>query len=138
MELLLNLMWLTLAAALGGLLLVSRSRCEAASQNCLHTRTTAWICYAVLIALLLPAISMTDDLMAMVVPSDGEQITRRYEACPSGPQHANLHEAILHTSRNGLHTPPVWIENLDPTPALHTICSQLPRHTQDRAPPAIA
>lgn len=138
MELLLNLMWLALATALGGLLLVSRGRCEVTSEKCLHTRTTAWICYAVLIALLLPAISMTDDRMAMVAPSDGEQIVRRYETSPSGPHHTSLHGAILHTSRDGLHSPLVWIENLEPAPALHFICSLPPRHMKGRAPPASA
>lgn len=91
MEQFLNFAWLAISIALAVLLLASRRARGTSSIS------TVWLTYLVLIAMLLPVISMTDDLMAMVAPTDGEQIARRYEVAPNAPQHHPApHFAIFH------------------------------------------
>jgi len=91
MEQFLNFAWLATSIALAMLLLAPRRARETSSSS------TVWLTYLILIAMLLPVISMTDDLMAMVAPTDGEQITRRYEVAPNAPQHHPAsHFAIFH------------------------------------------
>ncbi len=138
MELLLNLTWLTLSVALGVLLVASRSRCKAMFGQCAYTRSTAWISYVILIALLLPAISMTDDLVAMVAPSDGEQILRRYEASVTGYHHHAIIGALFHAGRDGSAVPLVCTGRLETTPTFHLFTLPPVRQTRGRAPPAIA
>jgi hypothetical protein len=138
MELLLNTTWLVISVALIALLLASRSRCVDKYKSTIHSRSTAWISLLVLIALLLPAISMTDDLMAMVTPTDGEQILRRYDSCAGSPQPAHLHLTILHVARNVCYSPLTVIGEIESAPALQMNCAPHPRYTQDRAPPATA
>jgi hypothetical protein len=138
MELLLNLTWLAVSIALGALLWASRSESEAMSGRCLHPRATAWVGYVILIALLLPAISMTDDLMAMVAPTDGEQIARRYDA-PLGGQHpAGLHITLFQVARYTLPAPLAFLEILKPAVAQDFLGSPIRQLPQDRAPPAVA
>lgn len=79
MELMLNLAWLGISLVLGVFLFASRRPCGSASKRFIHRDATAWLALVVLAALLLPAISMTDDRQAMVTPNDGEQVVRRYE-----------------------------------------------------------
>lgn len=97
-----------------------------------------WLSYAVLIALLLPAISMTDDLMAMVAPTDGEQIARRYEAMPASPHHAKLQVAMVPVVRNVFRSPLVVIGNLEVIPTSDAFSLLPPLQTQGRAPPVAA
>ncbi len=138
MELLLNLTWLFIASVLGVLLLASRSKREAVSEKCVYTRSTAWICYVILIALLLPAISMTDDLMAMVAPMDGEQIMRRYEVSAAVQHHPRFHIAIVQMARHAWDVPLAITANLESIPGLKAFVPPPRRLAQDRAPPAIA
>ncbi len=138
MELLLNITWLVVSGTLGLLLVASRRRCEAVSGKCTYSRGTAWISYAILIALLLPAISMTDDLMAMVAPTDGEQIARRYEATSGGPHHAKLQVAMLPVVRDGFRNPLAVIGNLEVLSAFRAFSFLPPQHIQGRAPPTVA
>jgi hypothetical protein len=142
MELLLNLTWLTIAAVLGVLLLASRSRCQSrcktASAEYTSTRSTAWLCYLILIALLLPAISMTDDMMAMVAPTDGEQIARRYEVSGGGQHHADFHVALFYFVRDFSQVPLVCIGVLETSPEFRSHYSSPRQDTQGRAPPVIS
>ena len=137
MELLLNLIWVAISAALGALLMKSSSRCGAAPETRVHSRSTAWICYLVLIALLLPAISMTDDLMAMAAPTDSEQIVRRYEVSVGGPHQANLQTALFHTERPSL-APLICVGNLEAPPAFQASYPPPRQYARDRAPPVAA
>ncbi len=138
MELLLNLTWLSLSVSLGVLLLASRSRCKAMFGKCAYTRSTAWISYGILVALLLPAISMTDDLMAMVAPSDGEQIMRRYEASATAYHHHAVIDAVFHNGRDGSAVPLVCTGRLETLPAFRLFAHPPVRQTPGRAPPAAA
>lgn len=138
MELLLNLTWLAVSVILGTLLIVSRSKRDAASGSWTYSRSTAWIAYAVLIALLLPAISMTDDLMAMATPSDGEQVVRRYESLTACQLHPGTPCAIFHVVRDHFPSPLACIERMRLVPDLTIPTIPLTRYTRDRAPPATA
>ena len=105
MELLLNLSWLAASVALGILLLRSRGRREAASAEYVYSHSAAWISYLILIAMLLPVISMTDDLQAMVTPTDGEQIVRRLETSIPGHFPVPLHGAVFFPVRGSWFAP---------------------------------
>lgn len=138
MELLLNLTWLTVSVALGVLLIASRSKSDAMSGRCIYTRSTAWISYLILIALLLPAISMTDDLMAKVAPADSEQVLRRHEVSVGGQHHAEIHITFLCTMHDASTVLLRCIDNLEILPAHHTFYPPPLQHTRDRAPPLTA
>lgn len=135
MELLLNLTWLTVSVALGVLLIASRGKSEAMSGRCTYTRSTAWISYLILIALLLPAISMTDDLMAKVAPTDNEQVVRRHEVSVGGQHHAEIHITFLCTVHDAPSVLLRCIGNLEILPALRAFIPPLRQQLQDRAPP---
>lgn len=95
MEFLLNLAWLAASAILGILLLRSRGRRKTVSAEYLYSHSAAWISYLILIAMLLPVISMTDDLQAMVTPTDSEQIVRRLETTVPGHFLGPLHDGVV-------------------------------------------
>jgi hypothetical protein len=137
-ELLLNLLWLAASATLGGLLLNSRGRRGVRSPDYVHSHSAAWVSYLILVAMLLPVISMTDDLQAMVTPADGEQIVRRIESAAPGHSPIQLHRTAL------LQTRCVWLAPVIESHGLPAVRSFHPsyfwhRHTtQGRAPPAAA
>ncbi len=135
MELLLNLSWLAASAILGILLLESRGRRKAVSAQYIHSHSAAWISYLILVAMLLPVISMTDDLQAMVTPTDGEQIARRYEAPVPSHFPVHLHGAVFFPVRSGSFAP---VPDASPFEADLYLCpsDRFSRQTtQDRAPP---
>lgn len=140
MELLLNLIWLALSVALGVLLVASRSRCEAEAKDCSHSRSTAWVAYVILIALLLPAISMTDDLMAMATPCDGEQIARRYDSPCLGQQHQHsaIVVAVFHAARSSSDTSLVCVGRQEAPADFPLIFFPSLRNARGRAPPTSA
>jgi hypothetical protein len=96
------------------------------------------VSYLILIAMLLPAISMTDDLQAMVTPADGEQIVRRLEAAT--PNHVPLHfHPTMFLSVASMWLPPV--REACPSESVqdsHPSICWYRQTTQGRAPPVIA
>src|SRR5579875_1784877 len=137
MELLLNLTWLVVSLSLGVLFLASRRRCEALPGKCVYRRSVAGITYVILIALLLPAISMTDDRMAMVTPADSEQVARRYEVSQACPHHPNLQMALLHAPWSGLSAPLQIVGNLEIIHALDAHVPAVMWARDGRAPPVV-
>ncbi|HET9100718.1 MAG TPA: hypothetical protein VFN62_10030 [Acidobacteriaceae bacterium] len=137
MELLLNLLWLAASASLGVLLLNSRGGRGVASQDRIHSHFAAWISYLILIAMLLPVISMTDDLQAMVTPKDGEQIVRRMEAVVPGHSPVQLHRTVF------LHVRSAWIAPLFEALPVRSVRDFHPAYfwhrqsTRGRAPPVV-
>ena len=91
--------------ALGILLLRSRGGRTAMSAEHVYSRSAAWISYLILIAMLLPVISMTDDLQAMVTPTDCEQIVRRLETTVPGHFPVPLQGAVFFPVRGMLFAP---------------------------------
>jgi hypothetical protein len=94
-----------------------------------------WVSYLILIAMLLPVISMTDDLQAMVTPADGEQIARRFEAAVSSHAPVHLHPTVF------LRMGSVWLGPIVETGLLDAVRDFNPSYiwhrqtTQGRAPP---
>jgi len=137
-ELLFNLLWLAASASLGCLLLYSRGWRGVASRDRIHSHSAAWVSYAILIAMLLPVISMTDDMQAMATSTDGEQIVRRIEAAVPGHSPVHLHRTVFLLARS------VWLapvfENLplESVPEFHPSYCCHRQTTQGRAPPAVA
>lgn len=138
MELVLNLLWLAASAVLGVLLLNSRGRRGVASDDYVHSHSVAWISYLVLIAMLLPVISMTDDLRALATATDGEQIVRRIEAA------APAHPPVQLNRTAFLHVHGVWLAPVIEARPLEAVHDFYPSYlwqrqpTPGRAPPAVA
>lgn len=138
MELLLNLLWLAASVSLGVVLLRSRSRRRGASEGYVHSHSAAWVSYLILVAMLLPVISMTDDMQAMVTPRDSEQIVRRIEASLPGHSPVHLYGTVF------LHVRTVWLAPVFEACPLETVRNFHPSYcwhrqtTQGRAPPAVA
>lgn len=137
MELLLNLLWLAASVSLAVLLLNSRGRRGVASQNYVHSHSVAWISYLVLVAMLLPVISMTDDLRALTTPTDGEQIVRRIESAAPGHSPVHLHRTAFLQVRS------VWLAPVIETCPLEAVRNFYPSYSwhqrtkQGRAPPSL-
>ena len=137
-ELLLNLLWLAASVSLGVAMLRSRGRRGVASEDRIHSYPAAWISYLVLIAMLLPVISMTDDLQAMATPTDGEQIVRRMEAAVPGHSPIYLHPTVFLQARSAWLAPVFEARPLEAVQNLHPSYCWYRQTTQGRAPPAIA
>ena len=140
-ELLLNLLWLAASVILGVILLKSRGRREAMSQEYVHPRSTVWISYLILVVMLLPVISMTDDMMTMVAPSDSDRIARRCEGFVSGhapaPFH-RIHETLFFPARDVSLPPVLAASTLESVQVLHCSYCFYRQSTQGRAPPRSA
>ena len=138
MEQVLNLLWLAASVLLGVLLFRSRGGRNALSGEYVYPHSTAWISYLILVAMLLPVISMTDDLLAMVAPTDGEQVVRRYDGFLAGHS-----PTPVHTAHVSLFFPvrSVSFSSVQDAGALESVqdscaaCSYSRQNTQDRAPP---
>lgn len=137
-ELLLNLLWLAASVSLGFLLLNSRGRRRIASEDYIRSHSAAWVSYLVLIAMLLPVISMTDDLQAMVTPADGEQIVRRMEAAVPGHSPIHLHPTVFLQARSAWLAPVSESRPLEAVRNFYPAYSCHQRTTQGRAPPVAA
>ncbi|MGA8287604.1 MAG: hypothetical protein WB950_02810, partial [Acidobacteriaceae bacterium] len=133
MELLLNLLWLAASLSLAVLLHNSRGRRGVASQNYVHSHSVAWISYLVLVAMLLPVISMTDDLWAMTTPTDGEQIVRRIESAAPGHSPVHLHRTSFLQVRSVWPEPMIETCPLEAVRNFHSSCSWHRQTMQGRA-----
>jgi hypothetical protein len=86
--------------------------------------------------MLLPVISMTDDLRAMVTPADGEQIVRRFEAAVTSHASVDLHPTMFLQVGNGWLAPVIEGRPLEAVRNFYPSYSWHQRTTQGRAPPA--
>lgn len=136
MELLLNLLWLAASVSLGVALLCSRGRRSVASEDRIHSHSAAWVSYVILIAMLLPVISMTDDLQAMVTPADGEQIVRRIEAAVPGHSPVHFHPTVFLQARSVWLAPVCEARPLESVRDFHPSYCWHRQMTRGRAPPA--
>lgn len=138
MELSLNLAWLAISVGLGAVFLVSRSRNEALRQKCTYRRATACVAYLLLVAFLLPAISMTDDMMAMTAPTDGEQVVRRYEAATASHLPVVLRVAGLFHVAGTASVPALVTVGIVTLPTIEMAPFSSSKSESSRAPPAAA
>lgn len=138
MELLLNLLWLATSGVLGVLLLNSRGRRGVASEDYVHSHSAAWISYLVLIAMLFPAISMTDDIQAMLAPTDGEQIVRRIESAVPSHSPVHVHRTVFLQVRSVWLAPVIEAGSPEAVRDFYPSYSWLQQTTQGRAPPDAA
>ncbi len=137
MELALNLVWFLVSLGLGlGILAARRSYGRAAGR--LMPAWALWTGYVVLVAMLLPAISMSDDLLAMVAPAEGEQIARRYDAPRQMQAPVTHHHVLLHRAACVLLTPPAFFAWRDFSASQRVFTPLIPRSIRGRAPPASA
>lgn len=108
------------------------------SHDYVHSHSTAWISYLVLVAMLFPVISMTDDLQAMVTPTDSEQIVRRFEAVAPDHSPVHLHATLFLPVRDGLFAPIPVAGPLEPVRDFYFSYRWHWQTTQGRAPPVAA
>lgn len=109
------------------------------SEQYVHPHFAAWISYLILVAMLLPVISMTDDLQAMVAPTDGEQIVRRCETFASGHAHVpvpGIHGALFISVRDLSLAPVPDVSAREPVSDVFALYQYHRQGTQGRAPPA--
>jgi hypothetical protein len=136
MELALNLVWLLVSLGLGlGLFASRRARARGAGRP--MPGWALWTGYVVLVALLLPAISMSDDLLAMVAPAEGEQIARRYDAPRQMLAPVTQHHVLLHRAPRVLLAPPALFAWMEISSAPIVRLPLLSRSLRARAPPAL-
>jgi hypothetical protein len=92
LEILFNLLWVALSAALAGLWLLCRA---ARTNDSLGTSTRMQItALAVLVVVLFPVVSLTDDLLAYTAPAEVEHLVRRdLQDQPSG--HVNAAAVMI-------------------------------------------
>jgi hypothetical protein len=84
-ELLFNLLWVALSIALVGCWLVTRSiRLEYPRRSSAQVQVMA---LAMLMLILLPAISLTDDLQACTTPAEAEHLMRNLQNQMDAPVH---------------------------------------------------
>ena len=136
MEFALNLVWFLVSLGLGlGIFASRRSRARVAGRP-----MPGWaLCtgYVVLVALLLPAISMSDDLLAMVAPAEGEQIARRYDAPRQILAPVTQHHVLLYRAPRVLLAPPAVLAWMDISSAPIIQLPLIPHSLRARAPPAL-
>lgn len=87
MELLLNLVWLVLSASLA--ILWARELRRSDGHSIQPDRKAQLFALAMLIVILLPVISMTDDVQAMST-AEIEHVTRRVDLLPNADQPADI------------------------------------------------
>lgn len=75
MELFSNLVWLAISALLLGFWLTHRNRWEDDSLR--SSLAVQFVALALLIVVLLPVVSLTDDLQACTLPAESEHLSRR-------------------------------------------------------------
>ncbi len=87
MEFLLNIVWLVISACI--VLLWKKGGRGDSADPCPIDRRTQYIALAMLILILLPVVSMTDDMHAMST-AEIEHVTRRADMLPVADQPADL------------------------------------------------
>ena len=87
--------------------------------------------------MLLPVISMTDDLQAMVTLTDGEQIARRLEVSIAGHSPVQLHGTMFLPVRDVLFAPVPDARPLEPIQDFHPSYYAHRQTIQGRAPPSL-
>ena len=136
MEFALNLVWFLVSLGLGlGLFASRRSRARGAGRP--MPGWALWTGYVVLVALLLPAISMSDDLLAIVAPAEGEQIARRYDAPRQILAPVTQHHVLLYRAPRVLLAPPAVLAWMDISSAPIIQLPLIPHSLRARAPPAL-
>ena len=87
MEVLFNLVWLALSVALLGFWLSGQR--QWADESLRASTRMQIMALAVLIVILLPVVSLTDDLQACTAPAEAERLMRRdLQVHPDSPLHA--------------------------------------------------
>jgi len=137
MELILNIVWVLVAAGIVG---TWRTRWVHERERTLRHSLREWAAVSVALVLLFFAVSMSDDLHAQIVFSEECSTSRRNFSCSAGvhplPQsgtvpHASFPAIVAHVSWAA---PLVVLENLDPLVVRPISELQTDRHS-GRAPP---
>jgi hypothetical protein len=119
-EALFNLLWLALSGVLAACWLFSLERRKKKKKRgyAMHVQVVA---LAMLIFVLLPAVSLTDDLQTYTAPAESEHLSRRADLLAS-PDSAPQHAAILITT----------VISLEQTARLQTLAAVYPSHHTER------
>ena len=93
MEFFFNVVWGSISLLLGYIWLAGLFKAEADSP--LPHRRTQFVALGMLILILLPVVSLTDDLSAVTTPVETEHFSRRAHILPATDQAADI-AALLH------------------------------------------
>jgi hypothetical protein len=102
-EILLNLVWVTLSVALSVLWLLRRVACNGDAHSI--SLKTQLVSLAVVLLILLPVVSITDDLQASIAPAEVEHACRRGDSIPGHDTTLQSQFAIVATWLIVLHVP---------------------------------
>lgn len=91
MELFFNLLWLALSTVLVTCWLCDRENWK--NRSFRPTTQTQIVALLVLLVVLLPAVSLTDDLQACTTPVETEHVIRRVDLLPVAS--SSLHQAVM-------------------------------------------
>lgn len=103
METLLNLVWLALSVAISGLWLLRRMSSNRRESSI--SIKTQLVSLAVILLILLPVISLTDDLQASLAPAEVEHACRRGDTLPGHDASIQSQFVMVATWLVVLHTP---------------------------------
>jgi len=136
-EILLNLVWVSLSAALSVFWLLRRAP-DAGDGHSVSLKTQL-VSLAVVFLILLPVVSLTDDLQAFIAPAEVEHACRRGDALPGHDAQPESQFAIVSIWLVVLHSPnPIAIGGAEQTTAQLHPHSGFTRAFQSRPPPSVA
>jgi hypothetical protein len=103
LEILLNLVWVTLSVAVSVFWLLRRVQFNG-DEHAISLKTQL-VSLAVILLILLPVVSLTDDLQASIAPAEVEHACRRGDALPGHDATLQSQFAIVATWLIVLHAP---------------------------------
>jgi len=117
-EIFFNLLWLALSSLLLGLWLFNRGR--SADESVRSSAGIQFIALALLIVVLLPVVSLTDDLQACTMPAESEHLSRRGDF-----------QAVADFTLHAVSVVIAGLSSFDTTPNAHTFaCLSLPAENE--------
>ena len=137
MEILLNLIWVALSAALSVFWLLRRAP-NARDGHSVSLKKQL-VSLAVVFLILLPVVSLTDDLQASIAPAEVEHACRRGDALPGHDAQLQSQFAIISTWLVVLCSPnPIAVGGAEQSSAQLHPHSGFARAFQSRPPPSVA
>jgi hypothetical protein len=133
-ELLFNLLWLALSCVLVSGWLFGSRRLQKSDPE--FTTRKQIIALAMLIVILLPVVSLTDDLQACTTPAEMEHLGRRIDLLPS-PDHAVNQALIVEASLVSFHQAALLqtLAAVSPAMQVERPCAGYLCHVGNRPPP---
>lgn len=137
MEILFNLVWVALSVTLSVLWLRRRVPHDDDSHSV--SLKTQFVALAVILLILLPVVSLTDDLQAFIAPAEVEHACRRGDALPGHDSQLQSQLAFVATWLIVLYSPnTVAVGSAEQSTEVFYPAFNFSRPFQSRPPPSVA